>query len=86
MALYKQVTIAGVGIGVEGVVRLKENRRKSVNLFINLVYNGDIIVPGGRLFFHSESEAYKGTNLNADGVIILQLLHCAINIYLIMMS
>ena len=51
MASYKHVTIAGVGIRVEGLVRLKENRRKSMNLFINLVYNGDIIVPSGRLIF-----------------------------------
>lgn len=28
----------------------------------------------------------EGTNLNTDGVVILQPLHCAINIYLVMIS
>lgn len=29
----------------------------------------------------SENEALQGTNLNADGVIIVEPLHCAVNIY-----
>ena len=57
---------------MKGEVTLEENiRRKNLNLFINSIYNGDIIRTRGpgKHIFYSKSEAYREPYVN--GVIIL---------------